>query len=153
MAASRVALEAVGGQLCSMPAPRVLLIMPAQWPRALLRAALREAGYDAVGAPGFPGALHYRATDPDRGPVRLVVIDQDALREPDAGSELTALIGRHEGPDLLLLAKGGPVAALPPAASEMAWRRIVRRPASIAELVDAVRAVLPLPPDASRALD
>jgi hypothetical protein len=75
------------------------------------------------------------------------------MREPDAGSELTALIGRHEGPDLLLLATGGPAAALPPAASGMAWRRIVRRPASIAELVDAVRAVLPLPPDASRALD
>jgi hypothetical protein len=126
--------------------------MPEQWPRALLRAALREAGYDAVGAPGLPGALHYRTTDPERGPVRLVVIDQDAMREPEAGDELTALISRHESPDLMLLAKGGP-AALPPAAGEPDWRRIVRRPASIAELVEAVRAVLPLPPAASRPLD
>lgn len=53
--------------------------MPEHWPRALLRAALREAGYDAVGAPGLSGALRYRAAAPDRGPVRLVVIDRDAL--------------------------------------------------------------------------
>ena len=26
--------------------PRILLVMPAQWPRALLRASLREVGYD-----------------------------------------------------------------------------------------------------------
>ena len=127
--------------------------MPDQWPRALLRAALREAGYDAVGAPGLPGALHYPATDPDRGPVRLVVIDQDALRELDAGGELATLISHHEGPDLMLLAKGGPAAAFPPAAGGTDWRRVVRRPASIAELVDAVRAVLPLPPNAGRPLD
>jgi hypothetical protein len=125
------------------PAPRVLLILPEQWPRALLRAALREVGYDAVGAPGLPGALRYRATAPDRGPVRLVMIDQDALRQPDAGGELSALIARHGGPELVLIARSGG-APLPVPAAEIAWRRIVRRPASIAELVDAVRTVLPL---------
>jgi len=127
--------------------------MPEQWPRALLRAALREAGYDAVGAPGLAGALRYRATAPDRGPVRLVVIDQDAVRVPEAGRDLRALADRHGGPALVLLAKGGPAAPLPPSDRGIAWRRIVRRPASIAELVDAVRGVLPLPPEAGRPLD
>jgi hypothetical protein len=125
------------------PAPRVLLILPEQWPRALLRAALREIGYDAVGAPGLRGALRYRATAPDRGPVRLVMIDQAALGRPDAGAELTALIDRHGGPELILIAKSRQ-APLPPPAGEIAWGRIVRRPVSIAELVDAVRAVVPL---------
>jgi len=134
-------------------APRVLLILPEQWPRALLRAALREAGYDAVGAPGLAGALHYRAAEPDRGPVRLVVIDQEALHEPDAGSKLAALIDRHVTPALMLLAKGGPAAPLPPVAGAIDWRRIVRRPASIAELVDAVREVLPLPSEGGGPLD
>jgi hypothetical protein len=136
-------LEHAAGQLCSMrsPAPRVLLILPEQWPRALLRAALREIGYDAAGAPGLRGALRYRATAPDRGPVRLVVIDQDALRQPDAAAELTALIERHGGPELILIAKSGQT---PLPAGETAWRRIVRRPASIGELVEAVRAVVPL---------
>jgi DNA-binding response OmpR family regulator len=144
----------VTDQLCSMPspAPRILLIMPEQWPRALLRAALRESGYDAVGAPGLPGALHFPSTDPDRGPVRLLVIDQDALRGPDAGNELAALIDRHGRPELMLLAKGAP-ASLPTTARKIGWHRTVRRPASIAELMEAVRAMLPLPPDGRRPLD
>jgi hypothetical protein len=133
-------------------APRVLLIVPEHWPRALLRAALRETGYDAVGAPGLAGALHYRATDPDRGPVRLLVIDQDALRAPEAERELAALIDRHRGPALMLLAKGG-ATPLPPVAGETDWRRIVRRPASIAEVADAVRELLPLPPEGRAPLD
>jgi len=133
-----------------MASPRVLLILPDQWPRALLRAALREVGYDAVGAPGLPAALRYRATAPDRGPVRLVMIDQDALRQPGAGAELTALIDRHGAPELILIAKSGR-APLPVSAREIAWRRIVRRPASIAELVDVVRGVLPL--ESQRPLD
>jgi hypothetical protein len=133
-------------------APRVLLVMPEQWPRALLRAALREAGYDAVGAPGLAGALRYRASVPERGPVRLVMIDQAALTGADAG-ELAALSHRHGHPPLMLLAKGGPAAPLPPAAQDIVWHRIVRRPASIAELVDAVRAALPLPPESVRPLD
>jgi DNA-binding response OmpR family regulator len=135
----------------ALPAPRILLIMPEQWPRALLRAALREAGYDAAGAPGLPGALHYRATDPDRGPVRLVVIDQDALRGPEAGSELAALIARHGRPGLMLLARGA--APLPPVARDFEWHHTVRRPASIAELVEAVRVALPLPAEGRRPLD
>src|SRR5437667_11841947 len=61
--------------------PRILLVMPAQWPRALLRAALREEGYDASGTRAVNGALYQAAPDPARGPVRLVLADQDALNQ------------------------------------------------------------------------
>jgi len=127
--------------------------MPEQWPRALLRAALREAGYDALGAPGLAGALRYRATVPERGPVRLVLIDQAALTGAQARDQLAALSSRHGRPELMLLAKSGAAAPGPPVAGEIVWRRIVRRPASIAEVVDAVRAVLPLAPGEVRPLD
>jgi DNA-binding response OmpR family regulator len=130
--------------------PRVLLVMPDQWPRALLRAALREAGYDALGAPGLAGALRYRVDPPDRGPVRVILVDQGALTGDDAGVQLNALARRHGDPELLLLARGG---AGPDPTPDAGWRRIVRRPASIAELVEAVRAVIPLPPEAARPLD
>jgi hypothetical protein len=131
--------------------PRDLLVMPDQWPRALLRAALREVGYDALGAPGLAGALRYRADAPDRGPVCVILVDQSTLTEEDAGAQLNALARRHGDPALLLLARGG--APGPPIKPDGGWRRIVRRPASIADLVEAVRAVLPLPPGATRPLD
>ena len=124
--------------------------MPDQWPRALLRAALREAGYDALGAPGLPGALRYRADASDRGPVRVILVDQDALTGDDAGAELNALARRHGDPALLLLARVGSGTDITPGGR---WRHMVRRPASIAELVEAVQATLPLPPDAARPLD
>src|SRR5512142_2916514 len=37
--------------------PRILVVMPAQWPRALVRAELRERGYDAAGARDLLEAL------------------------------------------------------------------------------------------------
>jgi hypothetical protein len=65
---------------------------------------------------------------------------------------LRALARRHLQADLLLLASGG--AAPPPdLGPDGGWHRVVRRPASVAELVEAVRGVLPLPPDAARPLD
>lgn len=130
--------------------PRVLLVMPDQWPRALLRAALREAGYDALGAPGLAAALRYRADAPDRGPVRVILVDQDALTGEAAGGELNALARRHGDPALLLLARSSSGTDLTPGGR---WRRTIRRPASIAELVETVQATLPLPPDAARPLD
>jgi hypothetical protein len=56
--------------------PRVLLVMPDRWHRALLRAQLRELGYDALGAPDLAGGLLYPAPEPERGPVALIVVDQ-----------------------------------------------------------------------------
>jgi hypothetical protein len=134
-------------------APRVLLVMPEQWPRALLRAALREAGYDALGAPGLAGALRYPPDVPHRGPLRLVLIDQDAFTGNDAAAQLDRLARRHGHPALVLLGRTGRALPLPESTGDATWSRVVRRPASIAELVDAVRAVLPLPPESDRPLD
>jgi hypothetical protein len=125
---------------------RVLLVMPAQWPRALLRAALREVGYDASGARDVDGASYQASDDPTRGPVRLIVIDQDALPAGDA-SRLETLRQHAPAADLLLLA---PATRRP---IEGPWRRVIRRPASMADLVQAIEAMLPLPPDVRRPLD
>jgi len=123
--------------------PRVLLIMPEQWPRALLRAALREAGYDALGAPGLDGALRYRARMEGRGPVRLIVMDQAVVHGAQAAERLEALRRRHDDPPLVLLASAiAPAATRPDAPSGAV--RVLRRPASIADLVAAVQSALPL---------
>jgi DNA-binding response OmpR family regulator len=132
--------------------PRVLLIVPDQWPRALLRAALREAGYDALGAPALAAALRYRAEMPGRGSVRVVLIDQASLAGDEAEAQLEALVRRHATPALVLLTKASQepsrLASVPGA-----WSRIVRRPASIADLVATVQQILPLPPESARPLD
>jgi hypothetical protein len=125
--------------------------MPEQWPRALLRAALREVGYDALGAPGLAGALRYRARVQGRGPVRLVLVDQAALQGEEALPLLTTLLHRHEGPAAILLARAVP--RLPEEAAAAPWARVVRRPVSIDGIVAVVRDLLPLPPGWSRPID
>lgn len=111
--------------------------MPDQWPRALLRAALREVGYDAVGTQKLGSALRIRADEPDRGPVRLVIVDQSALSGGDA--ELQQLLAAHGMPATILLAR----ATLPQPAGS--WEKVLRRPVSVAEIVAVAQAVLPLP--------
>jgi hypothetical protein len=120
--------------------------MPAQWPRALLRAALREEGYDASGTRALNGALYQAAPDPTRGPVRLVLIDQDTLVEGDQ-AQVEELRGRISGAPILLLA---------PATrrvQEGPWDRVIRRPTSIAALVRAIGALVPLPPGVRHPID
>ena len=135
------------------PPPRVLLIMPEQWPRALLRAALREVGYDALGAPGLAGALRYRVQAPSRGPVRLVLVDQAALQGDEALALLTTLLHRYGNPAAILLARAVAMSAPPEQAKPAPWTRVLRRPVSIDGIVAAVRELLPLPPGRSRPLD
>jgi hypothetical protein len=130
----------------SAPAPRVLLVMPDQWPRALLRAELRERGYDALGAPGLPAALAYPVAASGRGPVGLVLVDQQALEPPD-DQLLTRLLQRHGNPPSLRLARGGQE----PAAGS--WSRVLRRAGSSADLADAVAALLPRPERGARPID
>jgi hypothetical protein len=113
------------------PPPRVLIVMPDQWPRALLRADLREAGYDAVGTRNLSSAQRIRPEEPDRGPVRLVVVDQSALGE--AGDDQLAR----------------PTVASPGGT----WRRVLRRPVSVGEIVDAAQTLLPLPPQDRHPVD
>src|SRR4051794_25621490 len=62
---------------------RVLIVMRAHWPRALIRATLREAGYDALGARDLDEALTYPAKEAARGSVRLILLDQRAVSGKD----------------------------------------------------------------------
>lgn len=128
------------------PAPRVLIVEPGQWPRALLRAALRESGYDAIGARGLLEAFTQAPDAPGRGPVRALVIDEDALVE-DHFQRVERLRDHFGGPTMLLVAHAGHPAPPGP------WTRVLRRPIALEEIAAAVRALLPLPPGAALPLD
>jgi hypothetical protein len=127
--------------------------MPEQWPRALLRAALREVGYDALGAPGLAGALRYHALAPGRGPVRPVLVDQAVLQGDQGLSLLTTLLRRHEESVAMLLARATSTPGFRDEAVAAPWTRVIRRPVSIDAIVAAVRDLLPLPPGSSRPID
>ena len=120
--------------------------MPDQWRRALIRGALREAGYDAVGARGVREARIVQPVIPGRGPVRLLVVDQDAVAAA-ALDDLDTLRTRHHDPDVVFLAR---TTVEPPAGR---WRRILHRPVSVAGLVSTVEELLPLPPDLRHTID
>jgi hypothetical protein len=113
--------------------------MPAQWPRALLRAALREVGYDASGTRALRGALYQAAPDPTRGPLRLVLVDQDALTD-DEEPYLDKLRERISDALIVLLA---PVTR---SAREGPWTRVIRRPIRIADVVQLIETLVPLGP-------
>lgn len=111
--------------------------MPEQWPRALLRAALREVGYDAVGSRTLTSALRVNPDETDRGPVRLVILDQSVL-SGDADGELPELLARNKSPATILLAR--PTLAVP----DGPWQRVLQRPVSVGEIVEVAQASLPL---------
>ena len=128
--------------------PRVLVVMPAQWPRALLRAELRERGYDAAGARDLLEALS--EDEPAEGPVRLILIDQDALTEGDAQllrDLVHRLVEHHPAATVILLA--GTMHKEP----EGPWQQVLRRPMSISDIVTAVQLAVPLPPGDRHPLD
>jgi hypothetical protein len=116
----------------------VLLIMPQQWPRALLRAELREEGYDAIGARTLREAGRHPALDPERGPIRLVLVD-DAALAPGHETLLDALLAKHGQPAAILLARAGQPA------SDRSWARVLHRPVLIDDIVQAVRTLLAAP--------
>ena len=127
------------------PPPRVLLVMPEQWPRALLRAALREVGYDAIGTRTVRGARTLLASGEERGPVGLILLDQDALTD-DAQADLDELRRASDAPLVLLapatrrVSKGG-------------WTGVLRRPLTVGELAQAIERLVPLAPEAQRPID
>jgi hypothetical protein len=125
-----------------MPPPRILLVMPEHWPRALLRAELIERGYDVVGTPDLPAALLSRPVEKDRGPVRVIVVDQDVLVEPQSRL-LDLLASRHPNARLVLL--GRAQLETPPGD----WDQILRRPALIGEIASAVEQAVTEPPTAA----
>jgi hypothetical protein len=110
--------------------------MPDQWPRALLRAALRERGYDAVGTRNLDSALRIRPDEIERGSVRQVIVDHPALAED--GNKLKQLLDRHRAPATMLLARS--TQSIP----EGSWGKILRRPLSIEDIVTASEALIPL---------
>jgi AmiR/NasT family two-component response regulator len=124
----------------------VLVVMPEQWPRALLRSALRETGYDAVGTRNLSSALRIPVTMRERAPVRLIVVDQAAL-DGDTGDRLERLVASHGHPPTMLIARS--TSAIPAGS----WDRVLRRPLSVADIVRAVQTRLPLPPAQRSALD
>jgi hypothetical protein len=109
--------------------------MPDQWHRALLRAELRELGYDALGAADVAGGLLYPRQEAGRGAVRLILVDQRALTTT-GHALLPELLARHEAPAVLLAPAGGPPAAGP-------WIRVLSRPLSIADITQTVQELLP----------
>jgi hypothetical protein len=132
------------GDLPGLPpsAPRILIVMADQWPRALLRAALRETGYDAIGTRTLSGALAHPARAVGRGPVRAIVVDWSAVdTEADARGSLRELRERHGAVPTVLLASA--VRADPPGD----WVRVIRRPFSIEEVVRVVTEIVPQIPD------
>lgn len=129
-----------------MVPPRIILVLPDQWKRALLRAALREGGYDAAGAVDLENALHYESSELNRGPVRLLILDQEAV-DQDAGARLPTLRSRHPDAFTLLLGRS---AGDPPRGR---WDHILRRPMSVGDITDAVEQLLPLAPTQARPVD
>lgn len=120
-----------------MQPPRVVIVLPEEWPRALLRVELRERGYDAVGAPGLGEAEAYASADEDRGPVRLIVVDQAVLERSESGAldRLKRTLGT--GAVLLLGRVGAPVPS-------GAWAAVVRRPFQVGDVLRAVEELIPL---------
>ena len=120
--------------------------MSDQWPRAHLRSALREAGYDALGTRDLENALHIAPVVAGRGPVRLLVVDQRVLRH-EADALLNEVRRSFADPRFILIAS----AASTNSAGE--WDRVVTRPLSVADIVSAVQALLPLPVELRRPVD
>jgi hypothetical protein len=116
------------------PPPRILIVSREQWPRALLRAQLREAGYDAIGARTLSRALGYPPDDPERGPVRVLVVDSAAAVAEPAALERARL--RYPGVRLVLIGGAG---AAPPGP----WDATLQRPVSIGDIVATVRRLVP----------
>jgi len=126
--------------------PRVLIVMSDDGRRALIRAALREVGYDAIGTHGPRDAWLVPADEQDRASVRLIIVDQDALSPVEIES-LSALRRRLGDPDILLLARA---TVAPP---DGPWQRVLRRPVSVAEIVSAAEELVPLPAELRHAID
>ena len=123
--------------MSSAPIKRVLIISDDQWLRAGLRAELRERGYDAVGARDVPEALASGRPDPDRGPVALILVDQEALGSEIGAGMLTRVQARLGSPAVVLIAPGNRQAA------EGDWATVLRRPLTIGEIADHVQRAMP----------
>src|ERR1700761_3710838 len=87
----------------SLP-PRVVIVMSDQWRRALLRAALRNVGDDAIGTRRIRESRLIRPSAAGRGPVRLIILDQDTLGSEPVSAVL-ALQQALGSTEIVLLAR------------------------------------------------
>jgi hypothetical protein len=119
-----------------MSEPRVLVVMQAQWPRALLLAALVEEGYDAVGASNLEEALSQPPVQAaGREPVRLLVLDHHISRDDP---RLQTLLQRHpEAKTLFLESAFGSSQPEPP-------EHRLRYPAFMGDVIQAIQRLVPL---------
>ncbi|MGH7578557.1 MAG: hypothetical protein ACREM9_00170, partial [Gemmatimonadales bacterium] len=83
----------------------------------------------------------------------LVLVDQAAITDDEAARLFGDLLRRHGDPSPILLTRALPAVPLPATADAIPWQRVLRRPASIGELVAAVQTILPLPPGSGLPLD
>jgi len=111
-----------------------------------VRAALREIGYDAIGAETVTTALRHPAVEKSRGPVRAIVLDDAAVHGAPADT-VERLLARHASPAVVVITSA---VKEPP---RVRGARVLRRPTSIGEIVSAVRDLLPLPPAEQVPLD
>ena len=117
--------------------------MPDQWTRVLLRAAMREVGYDAVGTRTLQSGMRIRVSEPDRAPITLIVIDHAAVTDLDS---VKSLLDRHHAPAILIARRTSATPAGP-------WQRVVYRPISVEEIVRVVEDISPLPADLQHPVD
>lgn len=110
-----------------------------------MRAALRHEGYDALGARDLKEALSYAEEEGERGPVRLIILDQEVLEGHD--SLPAALVERHRNALTLVLES----AFHPPVAG--VWQRVLRHPVTIADIVRTTQEMVPLPSTAVHPID
>lgn len=132
--------------MTNAPAPRVLVVLPEQWPRALLRAALREQGYDAAGALNVAGAAAQPVHSASRGPVSAVLLDASAVTAGER-DQLDRLRARFPGAAFVLIARTTTAEPAGP------WTRTLRRPLGVDRAVRAVRELVPLSPSQRRPID
>ncbi len=128
-----------------MLAPRIIILSNDQWVRAGLRAELREHGYDAIGAQDIEHAERYVLPDPERGPVRLVIADQDLMDERG----IDTLRRWRKGLDCAVVLLAHATRAVP--AGD--WDEVLRRPFSLADVEAVVSARVPLAPADAHPLD
>jgi len=88
-------------------------------------------------------ALQVAPDLPERGPIGLIIADQNSVTE----KVMVALHERHPEASIVLLAR----ATIDPLRGD--WSRVLRRPFSVADVVSAAEALLPMAVSLRRPLD
>jgi hypothetical protein len=81
--------------------------------------------------------MQYGRSTPDRGPVALILVDQEALGDELAAGMLARVRTRLGSPSFVLIAPGNRQPA------EGDWAAVLRRPLTIGEIADYVQRVMP----------